>query len=264
MKTLQQLYTELGITGGQTKTAAANKEDAVIDFLKKIAEGDAQGEQKVPTDLGQAAASRENGTGDPSQALAAFNSRANKPEKTDSSTLNASTIPAMTQGTTSHKLNEIPQQGPAQAASGDTTAKEVLARANDVDLDTVFKVAYINDYLGRQAAQAAMMNQQYMGKSAQQMDLPPAQSAGAGGAGDPTEEIMGMLGQVSADELVAKKDQLLAAIADVLESSDDTGTAEAPAEEKAEGEAKEAAAKLLSLVQANPALKTKVAAMLSR
>lgn len=269
MKTIQELYAELGLTpNSATKTAAAktaSAEDHVIDFLKKLAgdSPDPAGSQQVPVNLGDAAANRPNGTSDNSQALSAFNSRENKPASVDSSTMNASSAPAMTQGTTSHKLNEVPLQGPAQAQTGDTEKLEVVAhkvaeilrrgqnQTPDVDLDQVYKVAFINDYLGRQAAQAMMV------KAAQEgMPMADAAPAQVGGS-DPTEEILAMLGQVSADQLVAKKDQLLAAIADVLESE-----GESEESEESEGEAKEAAAKLLQAIQKNPALKTKVASML--
>jgi len=277
MKPLQQLFSELGIAPVQ-KTASVNKEDAVIDLLKKLAAGEdavSTGSQQVSTNFVDDAAKK-----DPSQVLDAATGRENKATPTDQSSLTSSTISAMTQGTTSHKLNEVPLQGPAQANTKATENLEVVAskvaallagrqqQSNSaVDLDQVFKVAYINDFLGRQAAQAA-----YMNKMAQEGGMmPPTQDPGAAQAGapasDPTEEILALLGQTSAEDLASKKDQLLAAIADVLESNGEGAgheAAEAPAQEKAEEEAKTAASKLLSLIQNNPGMRNKVAAMFGK
>jgi hypothetical protein len=272
MKSLDNLYAELGLTGNRGMQKTASQEDVLLATLKKLAGGDssdAMGTPKVPTNLGEAAANRDNGTSDPSQILQAFNSRAEKPEQVDQSTLDASQIPAMTQGSTSHKLNEVTLQAPAQANSGNTEAMEVIARKvasilrsqqapTDVDLDQVYKVAYINDYLGRTSAQM-----QYA-KMAQEMPPMEAPMVDAGMAGapaeDPAAEILAALGQVSADELVAKKDALLMAIADVLDATDEAPAA--PAAEEAE--VKEAASRLLTMIQRNPGLKTKVAALLGK
>lgn len=286
MKTIQQLYTELGLNPANTKTAAATtKEDAVVDFLKKIAESDVNqapdpvGSQQVPVNLGDAAANRPNGTSDNSQALGAFNSRSEKPVAVDQSSKTTSQLPIMEGGIESHRLGEVQNQAPAQAVASnpnDENHKEALARqvatilqgyaqpaktaSADVDLDTVFKVAYINDYLGRQAAQAAMMKAAQEAPMAPAGDLPPQAAAS-----DPTEEVLALLGQVSAEDLVAKKDALLSAIADVLEGEGESeGEGEAKPEGSDEGEAKEAAAKLLSIVQKNPAMKQKIASLMGR
>lgn len=92
----------------------------------------------------------------------------------------------------------------------------------------------------------------------------PVADAGMAGATseDPTAEVMAMLGQVSADELVAKKDALLMAIADVLDSTDEAAPAPEAAAAAEEAEVKEAAAKLLNIIGRNPAIKTKVATLL--
>lgn len=273
MKSLDNLYAELGLTGGMNKTASASSsEDVLLATLKKLAGGESSdpvGTPKVPTNLGEAAASRDNGTSDPSQVLQAFNSREEKPTTVDSATMNASQNPTMTQGTTSHAMNEVPLQAPAQANSGNTEAMEVIARkvasmlrgqntpaTPDIDLDTVYKVAFINDYLGRTSAQMQFA------KMAQEEAMMGAPEMAGAVSEDPTSEIIAMLGQVSADDLVAKKDALLMAIADVLDA-EEAPAAMAP-EAVAEAEVKEAAAKLLSAIQKNPTLKTKVAAMLGK
>lgn len=269
MKSLDTLYAELGLTQGQTKTASTSKEDALLETLRKLAGTDSpdpEGSQKVPVNLGDAAANRENGTTDPSQVLNQFNSREDQPEMTSASTMNSSSIPAMSQGSTSHKLNEVPLQAPAQAKSVDTSTLEVIAskvasilraqqpqQTPDVDLDQIYKVAMINDYLGRASAQ---MN---FAKHAQEMDAGLAQAAPE--QVDPTADILGVLGQASADDLVAKKDELLMAIADVLDTADGEEMSE---EAMAEEQVKEAANHLLGIIGKNPHLKTKVAQMLGK
>jgi len=274
MKSLENLYAELGLTGNSgMKKTAASQEDVLLATLKKLAAGDSsdpEGTPKVPVNLGEAAANRDNGTSDPSQILQAFNSRPEKPENVDSATMNASQIPAMTQGSTSHKLNEVVLQSPAKANGGDTEAMEVIARKvasilrqqqapapTDIDLDQVYKVAFINDYLGRTSAQMQFA------KAAQELPMGAMPDVGMAGAvsEDPTADILAALGQVSADELVSKKDALLMAIADVLDATDEAPMAPAAMEE---AEVKEAASKLLDIIQRNPNLKTKVASMLGK
>lgn len=277
MKSLDKLYAELGLTGAPSRTKTASQEDTVLAVLKKLAAGESSdpvGTPQVPVNLGDAAANRDNGTSDPSQVLQMFNSRPEQPTTVDQSTKDSSSLPVMTQGTTSHKLNEVPLQAPAQANSGNTEAMEVVARKvaqilraqqtpADVDLDQIYKVAFINDYLGRTAAQMQFA------KMAQEMPMDPAMAAPVADAGmagatseDPTAEVMAMLGQVSADELVAKKDALLMAIADVLDSTDEAAPAPEAAAAAEEAEVKEAAAKLLNIIGRNPAIKTKVATLL--
>ena len=270
MKSIDTLYAELGLTQqGQTKTASS-KEDILLDTLRKLAGGDSsdpEGTMKVPVNLGDAAANRQNGTSDNSQVLQQFNSREDKPEMTDSSTANASTIPAMTQGSTSHKLNEVPLQAPAQAKAVDTSTLEVIASkvasilraqnapaTQDVDLDQIYKVAMINDYLGRASAQMSFL------KQGQEVDAGVAHAIPEAPTQDPTADILAVLGQASADDLVSKKDELLMAIADVLDA--EGGEEMAPAD-MLESEVKEASTKLLDLIQKHPELKTKVAGMLS-